>query len=327
MKTFKKKSDLIFESKKVVFYLFNAQSNCGIVSRRDLTHIFVTHGESHKLASIKPIIRIYDFVITSGQVGIERFLKSHIFNDSNIKDENRVIPMGNTFIGQPSYEYQKDSSTLLYAPTWEGGVPSENYSSIGEQAKNSLINIIQDNNIYKVYIQLHPNLGHRDEIYIKSLIKMANELKKFNLEIIFIKSVIKFKDYFYFRNFKCIPKWKINRKIKISLAIVDISAMEMQLLSDNIPTIVFYNAHSLKELIIPSRIKCLYNLNHSLDFYDFKNYDLKKRVAETNQNKDYFFSYFNGNLENMTFRQRIHWLCDTTVQKKMALQFQQEVKY
>ncbi|MDP4360951.1 hypothetical protein QR510_30430, partial [Escherichia coli] len=71
---------------KIVFYLFNAQSNCRIVANRNLIHVFVTHGESHKLASVKPIIRIYDYVVTSGDVGIDRYLKSGIFTPFDIRN-------------------------------------------------------------------------------------------------------------------------------------------------------------------------------------------------------------------------------------------------
>lgn len=64
----------------VIFYPFNAQSNCRAVANRNLTHIFITHGESNKVSSIKPIIRIYDYVITAGQAGIDRYLTNNIFS-------------------------------------------------------------------------------------------------------------------------------------------------------------------------------------------------------------------------------------------------------
>ena len=56
-----------------VFYPFNAASNTRLVANRRLKHIFVTHGESNKICSVKPIIRIYDIVCVAGQAGIDRF--------------------------------------------------------------------------------------------------------------------------------------------------------------------------------------------------------------------------------------------------------------
>ena len=74
--------------------------------------------------------------------------------------------MGNTFIGQNNFFYSPSSKNLLYAPTWEGGIPEENYSSIGDLALNNLIEISVNNNIKNIYIQAHPNLGHRDKKYL-----------------------------------------------------------------------------------------------------------------------------------------------------------------
>ncbi|MED8766272.1 hypothetical protein RCL70_09545, partial [Escherichia marmotae] len=79
-KFIRKFSEMELKAGKVVFYLFNAQSNCRVVANRNLVHIFVTHGESNKLASVKPIIRIYDYVITAGDAGIDRYLKAGIFS-------------------------------------------------------------------------------------------------------------------------------------------------------------------------------------------------------------------------------------------------------
>ncbi|MDT9452034.1 hypothetical protein [Escherichia coli] len=128
-KFIKKNSDLSFIKGKIVFYLFNAQSNCRVVANRDLIHVFVTHGESHKLASVKPIIRIYDYVITSGDVGVDRYLKSGIFTQYDINN-GKVLKLGDTFIGSNIFKYESNSHSLVYAPTWEGGVPEENYCSI-----------------------------------------------------------------------------------------------------------------------------------------------------------------------------------------------------
>ncbi|HAZ3930178.1 TPA: hypothetical protein J1446_004567, partial [Escherichia coli] len=134
----RKQADYKLDKGKVVLYLFNAQSNCRLVANRSLVHIFVTHGESHKLASIKPIIRIYDYVVTSGNVGIDRFLKSGIFSPYDVQS-GRIITLGDTFLGSNEFHYNFDSNALVYAPTWEGGVPEENYCSLQEVNINKII--------------------------------------------------------------------------------------------------------------------------------------------------------------------------------------------
>ena len=318
-KFIRKNSDFIFIKNKVVFYLFNAQSNCRVVARRDLTHVFVTHGESHKLASIKPIIRIYDFVISSGQVGIDRFLKAGIFNLSNIQDEQRVIPMGNTFIGQADYQFDSSAEALLYAPTWEGGVPNENYSSLSMKTGTYLSQIIKNIQISTLYIQVHPNLGHRDKKYIHYLKKTIQQLRKLKLSIVLIKSNIQFRDYFIFQGCE-IRSRDAEQKYKIQAALVDISAMEMQCISASIPTFVLYEAKQLEELIIPSRVKHLYSEDKAVEYRNFSRLDLSLRAVEIAQHADYLLSYQESKLESMTFRQRIHWLCHHVMQKKSGLQ-------
>ena len=316
-KFIRKNSDFSFEKNKVVFYLFNAQSNCRVVARRDLTHIFVTHGESHKLASIKPIIRIYDYVITSGQVGIERFLKAGIFNQYAIQQEDRVLKMGNTFIGQHIYKFDATSKALLYAPTWEGGVPEEDYSSLSLNTDTILNKIIQKNAFEKIYIQLHPNLGHRKRAYLKYLNKVIKKLKKLDISITIIKSNITLKDRWSFSG--CLLKKHDQlSNLKIQAAVVDISAMEMQLLSERIPTIVLYREQQLSNLIIPSHIKHLYSVDQSIENCDFDQLDLSVRTLEIEDYYNYLIGYHEPFLEEMSFRERLQWLCHYATERKTA---------
>lgn len=317
-KFIRKNSDLVFIADKVVFYLFNAQSNCKITARRDLTHIFVTHGESHKLASIKPIIRIYDFVITSGQVGIERFLKAHIFNSYNVNHEHRILTMGDTFIGQNDYVFKPECQSLLYAPTWEGGIPGENYSSIGQHATQILISIIQQHAIQKLYIQPHPNLGHRDKSYSFHLKQMINEIKKVAVEIVLVKSQIKLADHWSYRGCKLISQ-SYKQNIEISAAVTDISAMEMQLINKQIPTLVLFDEHYLNTLIIPKRVQYLYAVNRSLHSFNFEEFSFSQQKNEIQKHYDYLISYCEENLRILPFRQRIQWLCRFAHDKKMKI--------
>lgn len=312
-----KNSDFNFQKNKVVFYLFNAQSNCRVVAKKDLTHVFVTHGESHKLASIKPICRIYDFVVTSGQVGVDRFLKAGIFNEYTIEHESKVIKMGNTFIGQHIYQFDRNSRAILYAPTWEGGVPQENYSSLNENISYILKEIINSQSINKLYIQLHPNSGHRDLNYIEYVKIAVKRIKKLNIELIILKSKIQLSDYWNFKGCK-LKKYDLRLNLQVQAAIVDISAMEMQLISTKIPTIVLYQKNMLTDLIIPSHIKHLYNLESSIDVCDFGSLDITKRMKEIEEYRTYLLSYQHEFLESMNFRQRIGWLCEYVVEKKSA---------
>lgn len=301
----RKYSDIAFEDNKVVFYLFNAQSNCRMVAFRNVSHVFITHGESNKKSSVKPIIRIYDHVVTSGRVGIDRYLKAGIFTEYDIEN-NRVIRLGNTFIGQNNYRYDENSHTLLYAPTWEGGVPDENFSSINNSIDRLLLRIIRDKSIKKLAIQTHPNLGHRDESYKRSLKLLLAKLVKQNLSVLVVKNKISVRDRMqaFYGGFRYISS---NKEISVSHAITDISAMEVQFLVKNIPTMVLANRHIYEELVIPSKMSLYYS--NTMVFLDKK---ITNAICFYSPEiiLSYIESYQENSLKKLTLSKRVEWLCD-----------------
>lgn len=312
----KRYSDISFIDGKVVFYLFNAQSNCRMVAFRNVSHVFITHGESNKKSSVKPIIRIYDHVITSGQVGIDRYLKAGLFTESDIEN-NRVIRLGSTFVGQNKYSYKEDSRTLLYAPTWEGGVPDENFSSITNSIKDLLVKVIKNNNVEKVIIQKHPNLGHRDESYISSLNNIILTLIQNGIKVSIISSKASFKEKLkaLHDGFKYISP---NKRTNVSHAISDISAMEVQLLVKNIPTMVLANEHRYKELIIPKRMKTYYL--DSMFYLDGNSNQMAFTSPESISS--YIESYQEGFLESLSLDKRVEWLCGYVEKNRIS-----QIKY
>lgn len=297
--------DLNLVNNKVVLYLFNAQSNCRLVANRGLTHIFVTHGESHKSASVKPILRIYDFVITSGQIGVDRLLKAGIFSIDDVVKEHKVLTLGNTFIGKNQFVYAENSENLLYAPTWEGGIPSENYSSLAYDPAQQIIQIAKQRKIKKIFIQPHPNLGHRDAEYLILFRNLINRLKDAGFKVIILKRTVSFRDYIHFPK---VEKIDLNCEKKICWAITDISAMEMQFLHENIPTYVFTHKDQMSQLIIPRKVQHLYCDDSEVSF--------DTRHSFFKMNHDYFFGYKDRSLLKMSHKDRLIWLCDYTSKLK-----------
>lgn len=309
----RKYSDIAFEDNKVVFYLFNAQSNCRMVAFRNVSHVFITHGESNKKSSVKPIIRIYDHVVTSGRVGIDRYLKAGIFTEYDIEN-NRVIRLGNTFIGQNNYRYDENSHTLLYAPTWEGGVPDENFSSINNSIDRLLLRIIRDKSIKRLIIQNHPNLGHRDNRYNVTFNKALIKLIKQGVNVYMVKKTVSMRDRVqaFRKGFKYVS---LSKSVNVSHAITDISAMEVQLLVKNIPTLVLANKHRYKELVIPHKMDSHYsNTMIYLDNKDNKSirFDIPKTILS------YIESYEEDSLKQLSFKQRVEWLCRFVNEHKVS---------
>ena len=304
-KAFKKISEVDFSKYKVVYYLFNAQSNCRIVSYRNAKHIFVTHGESNKISSIKPIIRIYDHVICSGQAGIDRLIESKIFTEYDVLT-NRILMMGTTFIGQSKYTSIQEENYpkyLLYAPTWEGGVINENYTSIDERLNSFKVleNFATINNITNIILQPHPNTGHRDKRYINYFYNGVKYLLDKNFDVILIDSKIsKFIRYKYFAFTKITIYKNLNHKFSIFKAFVDLSAMEVQLINKNIDTTVFLNDC---QNAIPKKLLKYYE-NKAIKNYLLTNIDL----TDTFSMKEYYIDYSNKEVESMTMYDRLVWL-------------------
>lgn len=249
---FMRPSELDQLSNQIIFYAFNAQSNCRLVANRKLKHVFITHGESNKVSSIKPIIRIYDHVTMAGQLSLERYYKSGLFDEDDY-EKGRLILVGDTFIGRTGFSLStKATPVLFYAPTWEGGLATENYSSLKniELVKTCLLQAIKQLNINRVVIQPHPNLGHRTKKYLNNLIELMLILRKVGVDLYFYPNEISI-------NF--IQKIKIQRSgVKVieqsylknhyvKHAFVDISAIESQCINELIPYFSFYDENNLRE--------------------------------------------------------------------------------
>ena len=286
------------ENNSVIFYLFNAQSNCRIVANRDLKHIFVTHGESNKISSIKPIIRVYDYVIVAGDIGIQRYLDYNIFSKCDVEN-GKLIKMGNTFIGNIGISYDKNSDTILYAPTWEGGVEEENYSSLSKNLDKVkiIVNFILKKKKRNILIQPHPNLGHRDKNYKKYLLNSIKYFQSYGINV-FIKNW----------KFSFLDKIKLKNNIftfdqlenkSVYYAFCDISAIETQLLNNHIPYFIFLN-NSINA--IPNNVI----LKEYYKKFENNKFNIDNKLV--NKVRNYYISYEVPYLEYLSKSQRIEWL-------------------
>ncbi len=309
-KGFKKYSDIQMNANSVVFYLFNAQSNCRVVANRDLVHIFVTHGESNKVSSIKPIIRIYDYVICSGMMGINRYLNYKIFYPDDVT-RNRLIMMGNTFIGNNNYHYEHNGR-VLYAPTWEGGIPEENYSSLQwNDIFEKILDYLRQLDTSELVIQPHPNLGHRDNQYLEKLTNGVAFLNKNNIKVTLVSNLNNNFFQKFITNIKSKGKIKLidkYQKVAIKEAFCDISAMEVQLYNKKIPTRVFWaHTSSIDDL----RDKFL------IDYYSqyaiAQNQEIQRNFVLDENFYNYMFQYSFSEFETKTFNDRINWLVDYVI--------------
>jgi hypothetical protein len=120
---------LVVDSLKAAFYVQNHQANVDMLRFPRLTHIWLNHGDSDKAANYSARHAAFDKVFVSGQQGVERYAEHGV----------RIRPDQFAIVGRPQIEGIETHDeplplgaprTVLYAPTWHGGKPNTNYSSL-----------------------------------------------------------------------------------------------------------------------------------------------------------------------------------------------------
>ena len=118
-KTLRSLEEIIVDSMTAAFYVNNAARNTHLVERRELTHVWLNHGDSEKPACFNPVHAIYDLIFAAGQAGIDRYARHGV----------RIPAEKFKIVGRPQVELISPASgpigvieqpTVLYAPTWQG---------------------------------------------------------------------------------------------------------------------------------------------------------------------------------------------------------------
>jgi len=120
---------IVVDSLKAAFYVQGSAMNSYLQRYRQLVHCWLNHGDSDKVANYAARHVTFDKVFVSGQQGVERYAAHGV-----------TIPASQfAVVGRPQVErievhdepLPPDAPrTVLYAPTWRGGRPATNYSSL-----------------------------------------------------------------------------------------------------------------------------------------------------------------------------------------------------
>ena len=272
---------------KVVFYPYNGQSNCRMILNRNACHVFLTHGESNKKASVNRMVRLYDYIIAAGDISCQRYVESDVLNSYDI-GSGKVVRVG-TYLTAPCFEYAGGNNgdpCLAYLPTWEGGLDEENYSSIAVPGTSlALARTMRALGVNKIIIKCHPNMGGRIKSYKHALSKLTEELlcQGFEVYIDPASSIFLGKDK--------ILKSRVkigNEGLRIVFGVSDVSASEFMLAAEKIPSIVFVskknNIFSPKDYL-EIREKSMVTVDGYSGIEDAVKYSLKKDSVEK------FFDY------------------------------------
>ena len=120
---------LVVDSLKAAFYVQNHADNVDMLRFSKLTHIWLNHGDSDKAANFSARHAAFDKIFVSGQLGVDRYTAHGV----RVRAEQFAI------VGRPQIEHIETRDlalpaeaprTVLYAPTWQGGKPTTNYSSL-----------------------------------------------------------------------------------------------------------------------------------------------------------------------------------------------------
>jgi hypothetical protein len=119
----------VVDSLTAAFYVQNHTANLDMLRFPRLTHIWLNHGDSDKAANYSARHAAFDKIFVSGPQGVDRYAEHGV----------RIRPEQFAIVGRPQIERivtrdeplpARSARTVLYAPTWHGGKPNTNYSSL-----------------------------------------------------------------------------------------------------------------------------------------------------------------------------------------------------
>lgn len=130
---------------------------------RSLAHVSLLHGDSDKIVSVSNQVKAYDFAFVAGQAGADRLARYVPFFDA----ERHCL-----VIGRPQLDVaptdagagrRPGSTTVLYAPTWEGAGPTVAYGSVATHGRAIVRSLVDAG--HAVVYRPHPLSGVRDGAY------------------------------------------------------------------------------------------------------------------------------------------------------------------
>lgn len=237
------------------FYTHNSMYNFAVINKNLYSkHVWIGHGDSEKIAYYKKMIRVFDYILVTGDLAIERFIKHDVFR----KEESyKFIRIGKAALCSVLPSSNKSSEkALLFTSTWEGAMEEENYSTMHLPKENALFvsKIINMLELSTVVIKLHPNTGIRDSKLIAQTLNTIEALLELKKDIIFVAEKTdwvyswvynKFQDKLEYRD----KLYELN-DYSFEAGISNISAMASMIDAEGIKTFVLYDSEmSIQEKV------------------------------------------------------------------------------
>lgn len=142
---------------KVILYPNQNYTNFGILGLNTCQHAFICHGESDKIYMASNWLKVFNYNLVAGEAARDR-LRRRLFG---YDVEARTIEIGRPQIdvdASAPVEFDDTRTTVLYAPTWEGGRTSMRYGSVASHGVALVNAILADSRLRLVY-RPHPRTG------------------------------------------------------------------------------------------------------------------------------------------------------------------------
>ncbi len=146
----------------VVLYLNHRERNFTMLRYVETVHVYLGHGESDKGASASHQNMAYDYCFVAGRAAQDRLAAAMPLFDA----VRRAPTVGRPTLDPHAASQQRPDwavdapgrSTVLYAPTWEGGLPSMAVGSIASHGEAIVASVLGDPGLRLVY-RPHPLTG------------------------------------------------------------------------------------------------------------------------------------------------------------------------
>ncbi|WP_193072946.1 CDP-glycerol glycerophosphotransferase family protein [Brevibacterium sp. FME37] len=142
---------------KVILYPNQNYANYRILGLESSEHVFICHGESDKIYMASNWIKIFNYFFIAGQASRDR-LTRHVRN-YDVDDRTIMIGRPQIDIPQPApFLWDDERTTIIYAPTWEGGRLTMRYGSVASHGVAIVQALVSEKNLRVIY-RPHPRTG------------------------------------------------------------------------------------------------------------------------------------------------------------------------